>query len=539
MKRVMTTIAVLFLAVSVFAAAVSEKKAEGSGIKEVRVGTTALIERAVQGEYAFDMLASGVSEMPLVRQDSNGSFHPLVASYATEDARTWTYTVVDGLKWSDGTEVTALDILFTLEYEDSNGSANLISQVDSNGKETKSRYEAYSISEDQRSISLTLRAANVRELTNMTSLRIVPKHLYEDGDVTVEDSRVSCGPYVLESFDSASGTIVFKVNENYPKRPNVEKVVYQIFGNEDTMYMALLNGDIDFTFIYSSGVGATYLDVLETGKNLSILSYSAANEPLVLAFNNSTGPFADENLRHAIANAVDYQQMAAYVGGKTAKVANKGFVPEATVGYKETERLSTDLEKATSFMADAGYQKDSSGRFVDKDGKPFSFSVTYRLDRPAQVAGAELLKTQLEAFGITVELEGLDSASYNAKTSNKFSDNNVSFQAALFGYTSAGMGMMNGLGTIYVDKYHSVQGGCQVDDEQFAAALGKMASAANIEQYYEGAYEMQDFYAQRTPLVALYWDSMSFAVSSGYEGYVIDNVFGLNNIETWFSIKEV
>ncbi len=539
MKRVMLSIAILLLSVSVFAAAVSEKKAEGSGIEEIKVGTTALIERAVQGEYAFDMLASGVSEMPLVRQDSNGVFHPLLASYATEDAKTWTYTIVDGMKWSDGTAVTALDILFTLEYEDSNGSANLSSQVDSNGKETKSRYEAYSISEDQRSISLTLRTANVRELTNMTSLRLVPKHLYEDGEVTVEDSRVSCGPYVLESFDSASGTIVFRINEHYPQRPNVEKVVYQIFGNEDTMYMALLNGDIDFTFIYSSGVGATYLDVLEGGKGIDILSYSAANEPLVLAFNNSTGPFADENLRHAIANAVDYQQIAAYVGGRTAKVANKGFVPEATVGYKETEKLATDYEKAASFMAAAGYQKDPSGRFVDKEGRPFSFSVTYRLDKPAQVAGAELLKTQLEAFGVSVELEGLDSASYNAKTSNKFSDNNVSFQAALFGYTSAGMGMMNGLGTIYVDKYHSVQGGCQVDDEQFTAALGKMAAASNIEQYYEGAHEMQDFYAQRTPLVALYWDSMSFAVSSEYEGYVIDNVFGLNNIETWFSIKEV
>ncbi len=535
MKKLSMIVALMLIAFCAFGAAVTENR---TGLSEIHVGTTALVEKAIQGEYAFDMLASGVSEIPVVRQDGNGTFHPLVASFATEDAKTWTYTIVEGLKWSDGTPVTAQDILFTLQYEDSNGSANLVSQTASDGKVTAAKYESYSISEDQKSISLTLSSANVRELTNMTSLRIVPKHLYEDGDVTVQDARVTCGPYVLESFDSASGTIVFKVNEHYPQRPNAEKVVYHLFGNEDTMYMALASGDIDFTFIYSSGVGATYLDVLAENKDLDILSYSAANAPLVLSFNNGRAPFDNENLRQAISYAVDYSQIASYVGGRNAKVANRGFVPESTVGYKETERLSTDLAKADSYMVAAGYSKNADGKYVDKDGSQFSFTLTYRLDRPVQVSGAELLKTQLEAFGISVELEGLDSASYNAKTSNKFSENNVSFQAALFGFTSAGMGMMNGLGTIYVDKNHSVQGGAQVTDGQFTAALAKMAAATTIEQYYEGAYEMQDFYAQHAPILALYWDSMSFAVSGKYTGYEIDNVFGINNVQTWMGIRE-
>ncbi len=538
MKRIVAMAAFALIAAVLFASAVTETSSESGRIPAVHVGATALIEKATQGEYNFDMLASGVSEIPVVRQDDSGNFHPLLASFATEDAKTWTYTIVDGLKWSDGVDVTAEDILFTLQYEDSTGSANLVSQTNSKGETTPSKYESYTISEDGRSISLTLRNANVRELTNMTSLRVVPKHLYEDGDVTVSDSRVTCGPYVLEAFDTASGTLTFGLNPYYPQKPNVDKVIYHLFGNEDTMYMALLNGDIDFTFIYSSGVGATYLDVLSANEGIKTLSYSAANVPLVLAFNNSKTPFADENLRKAISYMVDYSQMASYVGGQKAKVANRGFVPESTVGYKATEQLSTDLGKADSYMKAAGYSKDANGKYVDKDGKQLSFSVTYRLDKAPQVSGAELLKTQLEALGVSVELDGLDSASYNAKTSNKFSDNNVSFEAALFGYTSAGMGMMNGLGTIYVDKFHSVQGGCQVDDPQFAAALSKMSSAKDIDQYIDGAHDMQDFYAEHTPLIALYWDSMSFAVSSKYSGYQIDNVFGLNNVDTWFNLKE-
>ena len=65
-----------------------------------------------------------------------------------------------------------------------------------------------------------------------------------------------------------------------------------------------------------------------------------------------------------------------------------------------------------------------------------------------------------------------------------------------------------------------------------------MASAKDIDEYYEGAHAMQDFYSEQMPVIALYWDSMSFAVSTRYSGYVIDNVFGLNNVETWFSIRE-
>lgn len=92
-------------------------------VETVTVGTTAAIETAVYGEYNFDMLASGVSELPLVYQDISGEFHPLLAEFTTEDAQTWTYTIREGMTWSDGEAVTAEDILFTLEYDQANWSA--------------------------------------------------------------------------------------------------------------------------------------------------------------------------------------------------------------------------------------------------------------------------------------------------------------------------------------------------------------------------------------------------------------------------------
>ena len=507
-------------------------------IDEIVVGTTSVIETAVRDEYNYDMLASGVSEIPLVYQDVSGTYHPLMASYETEDAITWTYTIAEGMKWSDGEPVTAEDILFTLQYADAGGSANFVDQTNDDGETTTAKYTAYELSEDRMSISLTLASPNVRELSNMTSFRVMPEHIYKDNDnPTDADKRVGCGPYVFESFNKEAGTISFVVDPNYPVAPNVARITYQLFGNEDTMYAALQNGDIDMVWSYSGGVSATYQDVLAENADITLENVPAANVPTVLAFNNAEGLFADENIRKAVSYALDYEIFKSYVGSVYAQTPNAGFVPNTTVGYIETEELTTDTDKAQQYMADAGYsEKNSDGFYVNAEGEAASFTLTYRADKTNQVSSAELIKTQLEAFGIEVILEPLDSDSYNAKTSNKFSENNITMEAALYGYTSAGMGMGNGLATIYVDGEHAVQGGCQVYDPEFQEIRDEMSAAANLDEYYKAAAKMQQYYAEHVPLLALYWDNLMYAYSSSYENITIDFVFGLNNVNNWFTI---
>ena len=506
-------------------------------IDTLTVGTTAAIETAVFGEYNFDMLASGVSELPLVYQDTKGEYHPLLATYATEDAATWTYTIQDGMTWSDGAPVTAEDILFTLQYDQANGSANFEAQTGEDGKVTEAKYTGYTLSDDKMSISLTLASPNVRELSNMTSFRVMPKHVYEGKDtVTEAEGRITCGPYVLESFNKEAGTITFAVNEYYPQKPNVEKIVYQLFGNEDTMYLALQQGDIDMVWAYSTGVAGTYQDVLSTDTNVSLVNVAAANAPAVLAFNNTKGLFSDENLRQAVSYALNYEEFKTYFGSAYAEIPNRGFVPSTTVGYTDTEKLTTDTAKADEYMKAAGYtEKNADGFYVNADGAAAAFTLTVNAAKETHVGYAEMIKTQLEAFGIQVNLDAVDKDAYNAKTSNKFSENNITMEAAIYGYTAAGMGMGNGLGSIYVDGNHAVQGGCQVFDEAFSSILDELKAAKTIEEYYTGAAKLQDYYAAHMPLIALYWDNMMLAYSSKLDNVTVDAVFGLNNVNNWFS----
>lgn len=189
-------------------------------IDTLTVGTTAAIETAVFGEYNFDMLASGVSELPLVYQDTKGEYHPLLATYATEDAATWTYTIQDGMTWSDGEPVTAEDILFTLQYDQANGSANFEAQTGEDGKVTEAKYTGYSLSDDKMSISLTLASPNVRELSNMTSFRVMPKHVYEGKDtVTEAEGRITAAPMCWNPSTRKPGPLPSQSMNTIPRSP--------------------------------------------------------------------------------------------------------------------------------------------------------------------------------------------------------------------------------------------------------------------------------------------------------------------------------
>ena len=506
-------------------------------ISQIVIGTTGVIETATRDEYNYEMLSTGATEIPLVSMDTEGQYHPLLADYATEDAQTWTYTIREGMCWDDGVPVTAEDILFTLEYEEGTGSAHFHDQTDAEGNVTAAKYTDYSISEDGRSISLTLASPNVRELSAMVYFRVMPKHVYEGKDsVTEAEARIGCGPFMFESFSKEAGTVTFAPNPYYPEKPRVDKLVYRIFGNEDVMYMALLNGDIDMTWNYSAGVSASYQSVLAGDERVTLLNVPAANMPAVLGFNNAKGFFADENLRLAVSCALDYEVFREYFGSEGSALPRRGAVPTTVAGYAETPELSQDLAKADEYMRKAGYTKNAEGRYVDGSGKTASFPLTVNSAKEAHVAYAELIKTQLESFGIAVELETLDSDSFNAKTSNKFSENKVTMEAAIYGYTSAGVGMVNGLATIYVDGSHNVQGGCQVFDEEFVAIRGEMAAAATVEQYNAAAAKMQGYYADHAPLIALFWDNMMYAHSSRLTNAWVDCNFGLNNAFNWYNI---
>jgi len=513
MKSLKTILCLILIFAMVLSLSACGKDKGYENTDKIVIGTTMAIEKAEKGEYNFDMISSGVSQPPLVSLDSNGEFSSVFATI-TSDGNVWKFVMNEGYSWSDGQALVVEDIEYAMTLEDS----------------FKDLVESYSY-EDDKTLLVTLVDTNVRFINNLTSLRLQPSHAKENGN------DLWYGPYVFESFDKDAGTLTFVRNEGFKVDSAISTVVYQIYNSEEAMYMALTQGDIDTVWNYGSGVPGEYIDLIDKD-NYTVNFFPATNLPAVLAFNCNSEKFSDENIRLAISFSLDYEQIVKYLGSDSSVVSKRGNVPDTTLGYYDgTDSYTKDDSLVESYMKNAGYSL-VDGKYVNANNEQFEFTLSVNSAKAPNVKAAELVKTQLESAGMLVNIESLDSTAFNAKTSNKFSGNNISFEAAIQAYTSNGMAMGDGLGTIYVNGNHAVQGCCQVYDEAFIKALDGMSMAASIEEYVVACKDVQLYYAGHTPFISLYWDGFYFVRKNDVaKTTFLDQNFGINNFRNFVVLE--
>lgn len=489
------------------------------------VGTAAEITAANRSEYNFDVITGTLSQLAPVWVDEAGEYHPLLCTYSTEDSKTWTFTVREGMTWHDGVPVAAEDIRFTLEYLDVQ-----------NGGGYADQYADIRVI-DERTLELELETANPRQLSNLTTLRVLPRHIYEGVEdyttVPNDQANIGCGPYRFVRFDGDAGVVEFAAWEDYPDgAPAARTVLLQLFDSTDTMYMALKAGDIDMVYAYAGGVAASVIPDLENAEGVALLPVQDTSNTATFIFNNSAAPGNDENVRRAVAAAIDYDKCRELFGTAYSTPSNAGFVPPGTLGYVDTPVLERDLEAAGEYLAASGYADTDGDGYVDKDGERLSLAVTLRSDRPEHARYAELLQSSLREAGIELTLDVQETAVFRELTEQRRAQ-----QAVIVRLTAYGMGMDQGLASLYLWRENSMSYG-QVYDKDFRALLDRAAAAADLETYRAAAADIQAYYAQHLPAIALFWDTYVQACSDRLEGFVVDGTFGYLNVQTWMNLTE-
>ena len=191
-------------------------------------------------------------------------------------------------------------------------------------------------------------------------------------------------------------------------------------------------------------------------------------------------------------------------------------------------------------MKKAGYIKEDTT--YKKQGVEACLNLTINSKKETHISYGEFVKTQLEKFGIKVNLDTVDSTLFNEKTSHKFATegpdgfNEITMEAAIMGFTAYGM---KNLGGMYINGSNNVQGGGEVYNEELDNIMNSMESSKTIEEYMIYTGQLQDFYANELPAIALFWDNTIYAYSKNLKNVHIDSVFGLNNYKNFTEmIKE-
>lgn len=522
MKKLNKFIAITLCALLLFAASACGK--QEAPIDSLIIGTTAEILSANRSEYNYDVLSGTLCQLAPIYIDENGRYAPQLCNWATDDSKTYTLTVRDGMRWHDGESVTAEDIAFTLNYLDTQNEGGYAS-----------RYESIEVV-DEKTIKLTLPSADPRALGELSTLRIMPKHIYENvADYTTvpnELANIGCGPYKFDGFDSAAGVIKFSAFADYPEgAPSCQNIAVKLYSNEDTMYMALKAHEIDMVYKYSGGVSPSVIAELKESDGVTLTPVSNTANSAVLIFNNSVKPYDNVLVRRAIAYAIDYEGMRNAFGSEYAVSSRAGFIPNGTIGYTDTPVLSRDLTKASALLAEAGAVDSDGDGMLELDGEKLILPIMLRSDKSVHARYAEMLKNNLAEVGIDVTLDVREVASFRELTEQK-----RAHTAVITGLTAFGMAKNQGMASLYIWGENSM-GYAQVSDPEYKALLDAAAACADMDDYIAKCADIQNYYAENLPAIALFWDSHVQAYSSRLSGFVVDGTFGLLNVQSLMQLK--
>ena len=358
-KKVLLTLVCAALAIAL--GACSGDKAE-TGSSQITIG----IPQDVDSLDPHKAVAAGTKEVlfnvfeGLVKPDSEGNLNDAVAESHTisEDGRVYTFTLREGVKFHDGTPVTAQDVKYSLDR---------CSAAEEGGPLVPafSAIESVNIV-DEKTVEVVLKEGDTEFLPYLTAA-IIPEH-----NGTPESTPVGTGPYKYVSRSPQENVILEKFDGYWGTPANIETVRLQVVANADTIVTGLNGGSIDM-FARVTQAQADQLsgdfEVLEGTMNLVQAMY----------LNNEKAPFDKKEVRQALCYAVDPQAVMDMISdGKGAQIGSSMFPAFGKYYMEELNDLYTaDVEKAKELLRTTGYTVNEIAEQVGYNSSQY-FAVCFK-----------------------------------------------------------------------------------------------------------------------------------------------------------------
>ena len=349
------------------------------------------------GEHVHEPLIQST----LVVTDKDMKFqNDLATSYeCSSDNLTWTFSIRDDAKFSDGTPLTAKDVAFTIEQVRTSKNAQADLTMVKGANATSDTEVEIHLSKPYNALLYTLAV-----------LGIIPEHAYGKD---YGEKPIGSGRYKLVQWDKGQQAIFEANPDYYGNKPNIERLTV-VFMEEDAALAAAKAGQVDMAF-----TSATYADQTIDGYQLT--SYKSVDSrgiqlPVIPAGQKRKDGLSDTEypsgndvtchleIRQAINHAIDRDKMIKNVlagFGRAAYSVGDGL-PWASPDMK----VDFDLKAAQKILTDAGWQQGSDGIFA-KDGQRAAFTLYYPSNDSVRQAMANEFANQMKDLGLEIETKGL------------------------------------------------------------------------------------------------------------------------------------
>ncbi len=447
----------------------------------------------------------------LFSYDDTGKLRPSLAeSYdLLEDGKKYVVKLRSGVKWHDGQDLTADDVLFTFRTI----------QDPSYRSPLRANWQGVEVSkDDDLTVVFSLKKAYFDFLENLT-VGIVPKHVWdgiapEKFSLTdVNLNPIGSGPFRVEGFKKDSnGTILSYELRAFPQyfegAPFLQKIVLYFYGSEEDLLSAYRRREI---LAMSNVTPATFPEDLKEQKDTIVRDIVQPRVFAVFLNEKKNAALAEEPVRRALALATDREALVRDVLEGHGEAAYSLFSPSAEAYSSAGEAFSYNPDEAMKVLDDAGWKLSADG-VREKDGVRLEFDIATP-NWEELVKTAHMVENEWNEIGAHVTVTVLENVSDAQRTIRS-----REYAALLYGLAT----------TFEPDPYsfwHSSQTGelehnfALFSDKRADELLSSVREELNADTRSGMYREFQEILATRMPAVFLYSPRYVYVQRKSVQGF--------------------
>jgi peptide/nickel transport system substrate-binding protein len=339
----------------------------------------------------------------------------LATGYAWSDGgKTLTFTIRPGVKFSDGTPMTASDVAFTFNLLMKNTA--LASQAPA-----PSPLPVSATAPDPATAVLTFAHPQYANLFLIASTYVLPEHIWKNvsSPATYADANpVGTGPYELGSYTAQK--VTFTQNPYYwqKSRVHVPEVIFPSYVSNTTANPALDSGQIGYAGNDVADIQGNFLGASPDNHTwTSSQPWFAASNVVTLWPNVTTAPLSDPKVRLAVSAGIDRAQLSAQgeTGYESPATSSSGLLLPAQntlldPAYRDDLSPAGNPGQVSQILTSDGYEM-SGGKWM-KNGQPIRFSIEDPSSYTDYATDAQLIADQLNSEGFEVSFDGVQATQW-------------------------------------------------------------------------------------------------------------------------------
>ncbi len=424
----------------------------------------------------------------LVWKDASG-FIPQLAEeweYVAEE-NAYVFRLRDDVTWHDGENLTADDVIFTIDYVKTHPNP-FVTLIGPSGIREAAAVDNYTV-------KLYLEQPYAPFLHDVAgTLAIIPKHIWQDvtepENFTDAQAVIGTGPYTLADYSKEHGTYLYKAYEDYYLgKPAVDEIKF-VKVSEEMIPAALKEGSVN-----AGDVPPEVVSEMEEAGLTVVTAPASWNAKLTM--NHQKEPLSSMQFRQALAYAINRTALVQITQRGHAMAGSPGIMPPTSDWYNvDTPQYEYDPAKTRQLLEGLNYTMENG--YFAKGGEELELELIAVADFKEV---GQFVKQQLEEAGIKVDFTTLEAKTVDARVES------WDFDLSIYGH--GGLYEPSILNRIIVGegfnsaRYHSNE----VLNQLLKAQLTEM----DAEERKELVWHIQEIYAEDLPALTLYYPDWYWA----------------------------